>query len=132
MILLIVKRCMPGDHAGFVDADITASGYQLKRRIAEHLPARHDAIQPASVTAILHQRCHIGNAEVEVKLEAWRARLRHLDQRLAPAEDVADIHVLLRQPDGREILAKRRRDKQCRLVREIPRPLGVMLTGIVA
>ena len=67
-----------------------------------------------------------------VKLEARRSRLRHLNQRLSPAEDIANIDIFFRQPFGREIFAKRRGAEKIRLLRKFTGPVGIVFTGIVA
>ncbi len=60
-------------------------------------------------SAVLHQLRHIIDRKMKVELEARRSRLGDLDQRLAPAKDIADINVLLGKPGGGEVFAERRR-----------------------
>ena len=69
---------------------------------------------------------------MEVKLEAWRARLRYLNQGITPAENITNEDVLLRQPFGGEILTERGGDEQVRLFREFGYPVLIMLARIVA
>ena len=67
-----------------------------------------------------------------VKFEARRARLRHLNQGVAPAEDIADKYVSLSQPFGGEVLAKGGGDKEVCLLGKFGFPVLIVLARIVA
>ena len=69
---------------------------------------------------------------MKVELEARRSRLGDLDQRLAPAKDIADINILLGEPGGGEVFAERRRAEALGLLGEFTHPVGIVFARIVA
>lgn len=118
MILIIIKRHLPGNRPGLMDTDIAQPGNQFEGRIAGDLPPGNHPIQPAGLPAVLHQLRHITDRKMKVELEARRSRLGDLDQRLAPAKDIADINILLGKPGGGEVFAERRRAEALGLLGE--------------
>jgi hypothetical protein len=68
---------------------------------------------------------------VIVELEARRARLRHLNQRLAPAEDIADKDVFSVSPSVERFSPNAGAQKRSACW-GIHGPVGVVFTGIVA
>ncbi len=83
-------------------------------------------------SAVLHKEGHVADGKVEIKFKAWRARLSDLDQRLAPAVDVANKHVVFGHSVRRQILAKRRGAKQRRLLGELANPISIVFAGVMA
>ena len=69
---------------------------------------------------------------MKVELEARRSRLGDLNQRVAPAKDIADIDVLLGKPGGGEVFAERRRTEPLGLLGEVTDPVGIVFARIVA
>lgn len=98
MKLFIVEGHMPGNGTGLVYRHLTQARSQLNRRIRRNLSRLHNAIQPAGFTRVLQLGRHILNAKMVVKFEARRARLGDLNQSIAPAINIANKDVLLRQP----------------------------------
>ena len=72
------------------------------------------------------------NAEMVVELEARRARLRHLNQGIAPAVDITNKHVLFGEPFSGEIFTKRGSNEEIRLLGELRLPVLIVLARIVA
>ncbi|MNP51373.1 hypothetical protein D3C76_1456840 [compost metagenome] len=123
---------MPRNRAGIINRHIAEPGGQLQWRIRRHFPSQNHPIQPAGFTCRLQLRGHITDAKMVVKLKARRARLRDLNQRIAPAKNVADKDVFLGQTLGRQILTKCWRNKKLCLLGEFPRPVRVVLARIMA
>ena len=114
-----------------MDADLTQARDQLERRIAGDFPPGDHPIQPAGLPAVLHQLSHVIDRKMKVELEARRARLGDLDQRLAPAKDIANVDVLFGEPGGGEVFAERRGAEPIGLLGEFTDPVGIVFARIM-
>src|SRR5690606_30627342 len=96
------------DRAGHAESRVAALD-QFERVIAADRAFAQDPVEPAAAAAVLHYQRQLGELLVLAEAIAGRTGLADLQQRSAPAKDVADAYLAFQQAEAAEILAKPRR-----------------------
>ncbi|WP_237508532.1 hypothetical protein, partial [Pseudomonas aeruginosa] len=98
MVLIIIKRHLPGNRPGLMNADITQPGNQLERRIAGNLPSGNHPAQPAGASATLPHLLPAMRRNIKVAPASPLSRRGALADGLAPAVALAAHRCLLGTP----------------------------------